>query len=165
MLRSSNRMAALAAQCLSVVALLAFFLTGAAIARSVMPPRVEVGTLTPMSVGSSSHSYRVSLLFDNENTEPLAIGEIKFTIRVLGQGVVTGRSAGVLTIEALDRTTLQVDVDGEAMPSFSQLRAAAAPGDKLDYELFGNVTLAKGGKKRLPIQARGVLTLLAPASN
>lgn len=163
MLRNSKP-AALAALCGALVALSALYVTGAAIARSVMPPRVEVGTLTPMSAGSTSHSYVVSLLLDNENTEPLVIGEVKFTVRVLGQGVLTGRSAGALTVEALDRMTLQVEVDGEAMPSFSQLRAAAAPGDKLDYELFGYATLAKGAKKRLPFQARGALTL-APAAD
>ena len=146
-------------------ALLSVALTSTAIAASRQPPRVEVGTLAPLAVGSSSHIYRVSLLFDNQDTEPLVIGEVKFTIRVLGQGVLTGRSSGELTIEALDSFTLQVEVDGEAMPSFSQLKAAASPGDKLDYELFGSATLAKGGKKRLPFQARGALTLAAPAAD
>jgi hypothetical protein len=145
-------------------ALLVFVLVSTGAARSVMPPRAEVGTLLPLTAGTSGHVYRVGLLLDNQDTEPLVIGEVKFTVRVLGQGVLTGRSTGVLTVEALDRMTLQVEVDGEAMPSFSQLKAAAAPGDKLDYELFGSVTLAKGGKKRLPIQARGALTLLAPAA-
>jgi hypothetical protein len=107
----------------------------------------------------------VTLVFDNQDTEPLLIGEVKFTVRVLGQGVLTGRSSGELTVEALDRLTLEVEVDGEAMPSFSQLKGAASPSGKLDYELFGSVTLAKGGKKRLPIQARGALTLAAPAGD
>lgn len=146
-------------------ALLGLALASAAIAASRQPPRAEVSTLAPLTVGSSSHIYRVGLLLDNQDTEPLVIGEVKFTVRVLGQGVLTGRSSGELTVQALDRMTLQVEVDGEALPSFSQLKAAASPGDKLDYELFGNVTLAKGGKKRLPIQARGALTLLAPAAN
>jgi hypothetical protein len=154
----------IAAQRVWIGALLGVALTSAAIAAGRQPPRVEVGTLAPLAVGSSSHIYRVTLLFDNQDTEPLVIGEVKFTIRVLGQGVLTGRSSGELTIEALDRFTLQVEVDGEAMPSFSQLKAAASPGDKLDYELFGSATLAKGGKKRLPFQARGALTLAAPTA-
>jgi hypothetical protein len=149
----------------SIGVLLGLALTSTAIAASRQPPRAEVISLAPLAAGSSSHVYRVTLVFDNQDTEPLLIGEVKFTVRVLGQGVLTGRSSGALTVEALDRLTLEVEVDGEAMPSFSQLKGAASPAGKLDYELFGSVTLAKGGKKRLPIQARGALTLAAPASD
>jgi late embryogenesis abundant protein len=145
--------------------LLCLALASTALALSKQPPRAEVRSLAPLTAGSTSHVYRVTLLLDNQDTEPLVIGEVKFTVRVLGQGVLTGTSRGELTIQALDQLTLQVEVDGEAMPSYSQLKGAASQGDKLDYELFGSVTTAKGGKKRLPIQARGALTLLAPASN
>jgi hypothetical protein len=140
--------------------LLAASLVGAALGRSLAPPRVDVLTLAPGGAGSSTH-YLVGLRIDNPNEDPIS-GDFKFTIRVLGQGVLTG-STGGLVVQGLDRLTIQIEVDGDALPSFSQLRAAAN-GDKLEYELFGAVIL-KGVKGRLPIQGRGELTLTAPAKN
>jgi len=145
--------------------LLAVAFAGATGARSLAAPRISVISLTSVVGGSSGYRFLVSLLIDNENTEPIAIEEIRFNIRVPGQGVLMGRAAGERTIEALERTTVQVECDGDGLPSLSQLRAAAGPGGKLDYELFGNITLVRGLKKTTPIQGRGTLTLLQPPAN
>jgi hypothetical protein len=109
-------------------------------------------------VSASAQRYRISLLVDNQNTEPLFLGEIRFTLRILGQGLLTGHSPSEMKIEALDRTTITIDVPGDSLPSYSQLRASSGPGDKLDYEIYGNITMSRG-MKTIPIQAQGVLTL------
>jgi hypothetical protein len=141
-------------------ALVAASLVGAALGRSLAPPRIDVLTLAPTGSGSSSH-YLIGLRIDNPNEDPIT-GELKFTIRVPGQGVLTGGTGGIV-IPALDRPTIEIEVDGDTLPSFSQLRAAA-DNDKLEYELFGAIIL-KGVKGRLPIQGRGALTLTAPPKN
>ena len=123
------------------------------------PPHVEVASLAALpAVSASAQRYRVGLLVDNPNTEPLLIAEIRFTLRVVGQGLLTSHSFSEMKIEALDRTTVMVDVPGDTLPSYAQLRAASGPGDKLDYELYGNITMSRG-MKTMPIQAQGVLTL------
>jgi hypothetical protein len=63
-----------------------------------------------------------------------------------------------MKLEALDRTTIFVDVPGDTLPSYSQLLDASGPGNKLDYELYGNVSMSRG-MKTMPFQAQGVLTL------
>ena len=153
-IRNAGHHLALAALCSSLA--VAF---GAATAKKqTAPPRIEVASLAALpAVSASAQRYRVGLLIDNPNTEPLTIGEIRFTLRVLGQGLVTSHSMSEMKIEALDRTTIKIDVPGDTLPSYSQMRAASGPGDKLDYELYGNITLH--GRKTLPFQTQGVLTL------
>ena len=151
--RNAGRRIALAALCGSLA--VSF---GAAAAKQ-MPPHIEVSSLAALpAVSASAQRYRVNLVVDNPNPDPLSIGEIRFTLRVLGQGILTSHSYSEMKIEALDRTTVMVDVSGDTLPSFSQLRSASGPGDKLDYEIYGNITMARG-HKTMPFQAQGVLTL------
>jgi hypothetical protein len=132
---------------------------GAAAAKRPSPPHVEVASLAALPAASASaQRYRVGLLVDNQNTEPLFLGEIRFTLRILGQGLLTSRSPSEMKLEALDRTTIFVDVPGDTLPSYSQLLDASGPGNKLDYELYGNVSMSRG-MKTMPFQAQGVLTL------
>jgi hypothetical protein len=155
-IRIGKRRAALCA----LWALAAASLVGAAVGRSLAPPRIDVLTLAPASSGSSTH-YLIGMRIDNPNEDPIT-GELKFTIRLPGQGVLTGGTGGIV-IAALDRPTIEIEVDGDTLPSFSQLRAAAN-GDRLEYELYGAIIL-KGVKGRLPIQGHGAVTLAAPPKN
>jgi hypothetical protein len=150
----AGRRLALAALC----GLLVSF--GAAAAkRQTAPPHITVASLAALpAVSASAQRYRVGLLVDNQNTEALLIGEIRFTLRIVGQGLLTSRSPSEMKIEALDRTTVFVDVPGDALPSFSQLLAEAGPGNKVDYEIYGQIMMSRG-MKTMPFQAQGVLTL------
>jgi hypothetical protein len=132
--------------------------------RSVAIPRVEATQLSALpGGGSSTQRFRVDLMIDNQNPEPLPIKEVRFTMRITGQGVLTGRYSTPVTVEALDRRTLLVDIDGDTLSSLSQLRAAAAPGKTLGYEMFGNITLDRAFQNTLPFTANGAVAL-APAS-
>lgn len=117
--------------------------------------------MTPLPVGGSGQRYRLSLLVDNQNPEPLPIKEVRFNMRITGQGVITGRYATPVTVEALDRQTLQVEVDGDVLPSLSQLRAAAVPNNTLPYEIYGNITIDRSFQNTLPFTANGAVTLAA----
>jgi hypothetical protein len=146
---------ALAALC----GLLAVSFGAAAGKRQTAPPHIEVANLAALpAVSASAQRYRVSLLVDNQNTEPLFMGELRFTLRIIGQGLLTGRSPSEMKIEGLDRTTVLIDVPGDSLPSYSQLIASSGPGNKLDYELYGNITMSRG-MKTVPFQSQGVLTL------
>ena len=150
-----GRRLALAALCGS----LAVAFGAAAAKKQTAPPHIEVVSLGALpAVSASAQRYRVNLMVDNQNTEPLSIAEIRFTLRVLGQGILTSHSYSEMKIEALDRTPVMVDVPGDTLPSYSQLLAASGPGNKLDYEIYGNVTMSRG-MKTVPFQAQGVLTI------
>jgi hypothetical protein len=146
---------------LALAALCGFLVSFGAVAakRQTAPPQIKVESLAALpAVSASAQRYRVGLLVDNQNTEPLFMGELRFTLRIIGQGLLTGRSPSEMKIEALDRTTVLIDVPGDSLPSYSQLVANAGAGNKLDYELYGNITMSRG-MKTIPFQAQGVLTL------
>jgi len=155
--RIVGRRLALGALCGS---LLVSFAAPAAKKPPMSPPRVTlVGIEALPAVSAANQRYRVNFVIDNQNTEPLGLSEVRFTIRLLGLGMLTGHSLGEVTIEALDRHSVKVEVPGDTLPSYSQLIANAGPGDKVDYEIYGNITLNRGIKKTMPIQAQGVVKL------
>ena len=155
--RILSRRLALAALCGS---LLVSFAAPAAKKPAASPPRVAlIGIEALPAVAAANQRYRVNFLIDNQNTQPLGLSEVRFTIRLLGLGVLVGHSLGEVTIEALDQHTIKVEVPGDTLPSYSELIANAGPGDKLDYELAGNITLSRGIKKTVPIQGQGVVKL------
>jgi hypothetical protein len=129
--------------------------------RSVAIPRVEVKQLAALQSTPSSQRFRVDLLVDNQNPEPLPIKEIRFTLRIAGQGVLTARHTAAVTVEALDQRTLPIEVDGDMLSSMSQLRAAAGPSNALGYEIFGNITLDRAFQNTLPFAANGAVPLAA----
>jgi LEA14-like dessication related protein len=148
--------AALAALCVGIVPLAC-----APTPRSIAIPRVEITQLSALPAGASGQRFRVDLLIDNQNPEPLPIEEVRFTLRITGQGVLTGTYSSPVTVEALDRRTLGVDVDGDTLSSLSQLRAAAGPSNSLPYQIFGNITLDRAFQSTLPFTANGAVPLAA----
>lgn len=128
--------------------------------RSIAIPRIELKQLAALQ-SSSSQRFRVDLLVDNQNPEPLPIREIRFTLRIAGQGVLTARHTAAVTVDALDQRTLQIEVDGDMLSSMSQLRAAAGPSNSLGYEIFGNITLDRAFQNTLPFTANGAVPLAA----
>jgi hypothetical protein len=133
-------------------------LASAVAARALAPPAITVTQLAARSTPSGQR-FRIDVLIDNQNVDPLKIKEVRFTMRVTGQGVLTGRYSNALTVEALDRRTIQVDVDSDALSSYSQLRANAAPDSTIGYEIYGNITLDRAFKNTLPFTADGAVPL------
>jgi LEA14-like dessication related protein len=131
--------------------------------RSIVTPRVQVTQLSSFQSGGSGQRFRVELLIDNQNPEPLPIEEVRFNLRLTGQGVLSGHYMSPVTVEALDRRTVSVEVDGDALSSLSQLRAAAGAGNTMPYEIFGNITLDRAFQNTLPFTGNGAVPL-APVS-
>lgn len=131
----------------------------AAAPETVTPPRVEVVGLTALKSTAGRQHFRVSLLIDNQNTEPLAIAEVRFTLRLAGEGQLTGNS-GSVTVPALTRETIRLDVDSDIVSSLSRLLAVVqGPADALPYEIFGNVVLDRRFQNRLPFSFSGEVPL------
>jgi LEA14-like dessication related protein len=94
-----------------VVTLLGVVAIGCASAqRGVSAPRITVQTLEPLPSSAGQTRFRVTLMVDNQNTEPLRIRGIEFKLRLADQGIVDGSAAVPLTIEALDRKTVTLDL-------------------------------------------------------
>ncbi len=76
---------------------------------------------------------------------------------IIGSECSPADSPSDVTIEALDQHDRQVS----KFPATRCRRtrscvAAAGTGNKLDYEIYGNITMSRGIQKTLPFQAQGV---------
>jgi LEA14-like dessication related protein len=129
--------------------------------RGLSAPRITVQSLEPLSSRSGQTRFRVRLMVDNQNTEPLRIRGIEFKLRLADQGIVDGSAAAPMTIEALDRQTVTLDVGSEILSSLSQLMLfVQGPENALPYEIYGEVYLARRGRQPLTFSASGEVPLV-----
>lgn len=128
--------------------------------RGMMPPRITVQNLMPLSDGGGQR-FRVSVIVDNPNTEPLSIRAFEFQLRLADQGILDGRSDVPLTIEALDRQTVTLDLSSDIVSSLSRLLSfVQGPENTLPYEIYGTVTLDRRLRDPLRFSAQGRVPLV-----
>lgn len=127
--------------------------------RGIVAPRVTVQSVEPLP-GSPGQRFRIALLVDNTNTEPLALKAIEFKLRLADQGIIDGRT-GPLVIEALDRQTVTLEVGSEIVSSVSRLLSfVQGPENALPYEIYGTVELDRRFREPLPFSASGQVPLV-----
>ena len=146
-----------------VVALLGILTIGCASAQrgSNVPPRITVQSLEPLPSGAGRQRFRVSLLIDNPNTEPLPIRGFEFKLRLADEGIVDGSSTTPLTVEALDQQTVTLELGSEIVSSVSRLLAfVQGPENTLPYEIYGTVTLDRRLRDPLRFSGSGQVPLL-----
>jgi LEA14-like dessication related protein len=147
---------------LLVVTVLSFAAVGSASAqRGVSAPRITVQSLEPLPSSAGQTRFRVSLLVDNQNTEPLRIRGIEFKLRLADQGIIDGSAAAPMTIEALDQRTVMLDLGSEILSSMSRLMSfVQGPENALVYEIYGEVYLQRRGRPPLQFSSRGAVPLV-----
>lgn len=139
----------------ALLGLLAILGACAATPPAITTPRVEVVTLSALPSSGARQNFRIGLLVDNQNTEPLAIAEIRFTVRLAGEGQIQARAPAV-TIPALTRETIRVEADSDIISSVSRLLAVVqGPRNTLPYEMFGNIVLDRSMQNSLPFNFSG----------
>jgi late embryogenesis abundant protein len=107
-------------------------------AGALRPPQVQ---LTGLAVLQPSQRFRVSLLLTNATAEAVPVDSLRFSIRLGGEGLLDGRTAGPVTVPPNAVETLRVDVDGDMVSSVSRLIAMQGPQSALPYEIAGDLTL------------------------
>jgi LEA14-like dessication related protein len=145
-----------------VVTLLGVVAIGCASAqRGVSAPRITVQTLEPLPSSAGQTRFRVTLMVDNQNTEPLRIRGFEFKLRLADQGIIDGSAAAPLTIEALDRKTVTLELGSEIISSLSRLMSfVQGPENALPYEIYGEVYLDRRNRQPLQFSARGAVPLV-----
>ena len=145
-----------------LVALLGTAAIGCAAAqRGLVAPRITVQTLEPLPSTGGQTRFRVSLLVDNQNTDPLRLRGIEFKLRLADQGIIDGSVAVPLTIEALDRQTVTLEVGSEILSSLSRLMSfVQGPENALPSEIVGEVDLERRGRPPLQFSASGQVPLV-----
>ena len=142
--------------------LFGFAVIGSASAqRGVSAPRITVDSLEPLPSRAGQTRFRLVLTVDNQNTEPLRIRGIEFKLRLADQGIIDGSAAVPMTVEALDRRTVTLDVGSENLSSLSRLMSfVQGPENALPYEIFGEVYLDRRGRQPLRFSAMGQVPLV-----
>jgi LEA14-like dessication related protein len=131
--------------------------------RNVTPPRVTVQSLVAFS-GPGQQRFRVTLLIDNTNTEPLAIQEIEFKLRLASEGIVDGRSLAPITVGALDQERLTLELGSDIVSSLSRLLSfVQGPDNAIPYDIRGSIMLDRRKLKPLRFIATGNVPLAMSA--
>jgi hypothetical protein len=149
----------------NVIALIAVVLLGAGPQASfaqpgVVPLRVTVQSLEPLSPAGTEQRFRAVIVVDNPNTEPLKLRGIEFSLRLAHQGILDGRIPA-MTVEALDRQIVSLELGSEIIASVSQLLSfVQGPENTLPYEIVCKVTFQRGRIDPVNVVAEGQVPLV-----
>jgi len=128
--------------------------------RSLPTLRIAVQSLEPLPSRSGEQRFRIALLVDNSDTEPVKIRGIEFKLRLADEGIIDGYTPP-LVIEALDRQTVILEVGSEIVSSLSRLLSfVQGPENTLPYEIYGKVTLDRRTIDPLSFSASGEVPLV-----
>ena len=128
--------------------------------RGMVPPRVTVQSLEPLPAAGTEQRFRAVLLVDNLNTEPLKLRGIEFSLRLAHLGILDGRIPA-MTVEALDRQLVTLELGSEIIASVSQLLSfVQGPENALPYEIVCKVTFERGRIDPLNFSAEGRVPLV-----
>jgi LEA14-like dessication related protein len=120
----------------------------------VLPPRITVETLAALP-SSTPQRFRVTLRFDNLNTEPLTIKAIEFKLKLASEGIVDGDAFIGLTVGALEQQSLTLELKSDIVSSLSRLQSfARGSTNALPYEIYGMVTLDRRPKTKSEVPFR-----------
>lgn len=125
------------------VSLSGFLMANCTAAPKLAAPMIQVTGLSLLDASAGRQRFRVGLLIDNPNAEPLPIKELEFTLRLAnGEGLLDGTLAAPIVVPALDRQTLRIEVATELVSSASRLLSfVQGPANALPYEIYGTLTV------------------------
>jgi hypothetical protein len=128
--------------------------------RGMVPPRVTVQSLEPLSAAGTEQRFRAVLRVDNMHTEPLKLRGIEFELRLAHLGILDGHIPA-MTVEALDQQRVTLELQSEIIASVSQLLSfAQGPENTLPYEIVYKVTFARGRIDPMNLAAEGRVPLV-----
>ena len=120
-------------------------------------PTIRVVGLSLLKASAGSQRFRVGLLIDNQNTDPLPIKQLEFTLRLAnGEGLLDGTLPAPIVVPALDRQTMRIEVTTQLVSSSSRLLSfVQGPANALPYEIYGTLTVDRRFAKPMSFAARG----------
>jgi len=129
--------------------------------RSIVPPDVQLVSLSLIEATTDGQRFRLGFLLRNANDFPVPVQSVRFSARLGGEGVLTGESLG-LTLPAGGEERLRVEVRTELVSSITRLLSLVqGPEDGLSYELAGRITLDGRPPRTLPFAHSGLVPLSA----
>jgi LEA14-like dessication related protein len=141
--------------CLAIVS--GFWIVGCAgVPLGADPPEVELVNLTVLASTADKQNFALTFLISNPNAEPIPVHEIRYSVRLAGQGYLNGRSPTTVTLAGSGRQTLRVDLETDGVVSPARLSSfAQGPDNALPYELSGDLVIGGQPPRALPFAASG----------
>jgi LEA14-like dessication related protein len=122
------------------------------------PPDVELVNLTLLESNPDAQHYALTFLISNPNPEPIPVEEIRYSVRLAGQGYLNGRSPTTVTLAGSGRQTLRVDLETDGVVSPARLSSfVQGPDNALPYELSGDLVIGGQPPRALPFAATGAV--------
>ena len=115
------------------------------------PPEVELVNLTLLEATSDKQRFALTFLISNPNEEPIPVLEIRYSVRLAGQGYLNGRSPTSATVSGASSQAVRVDLETDGVVSPSRLLSfVQGPDDALPYELSGDILIGGQPPRMLP---------------
>jgi LEA14-like dessication related protein len=122
------------------------------------PPEVELVNLTVLESSAANQHFALTFLISNPNAEPIPVEEIRYSVRLAGQGYLNGRSQTTVTLAGSGRQTLRVDLETDGVVSAARLSSfVQAPDNSLPYELSGDIVIGGQPPRMLPFATSGTV--------
>jgi hypothetical protein len=93
--------------------------------RSLLAPEVELVSLSLLGATRETQRFALTLLISNPNVEPVIAQDVRYSVRVAGEGYLDGSSGAPLVLDASGRQTLRVEIETDTVSSASRLVAVA----------------------------------------
>jgi LEA14-like dessication related protein len=122
------------------------------------PPAVELVNLTLLESTADKQHFALTFLITNPNEEAIPVLEIRYSVRLAGQGYLNGRSATTATVAGSGRQTVRVDLETDGVASPARLSSfVQGPDNALPYELSGDLGIGGKPPRVLPFAVMGAV--------
>jgi LEA14-like dessication related protein len=129
-------------------------------------PEVELVGLDVRGSGVDGQQFALTLLVSNPNSEPIPVAEIRYSVRLAGEGYLNGRSTTPIVLAAAGRQTVRIELASDSVSSGSRLLALArGPANTLAYILTGDLVLTGRPPRLLPFTYSGDVPLTIAAGD
>jgi LEA14-like dessication related protein len=130
--------------------------------RVLTPPDVQLTSLALIRASADRQDFRLALRIVNPNPVPIPVEQLRFSVRLGGEGLLAGTSSNRMLLPARGEETLRLEVSTDLVSSIRRLLALAqGPEDHLAYELDGALVLDPRHRRTLPFRTRGQVPLSA----
>jgi LEA14-like dessication related protein len=125
----------------------------------IQTPRLTIARVELVKGDLAQQNLRVRLHVQNPNSRDLPISSITYQIEVAGDAFAHGESERDFIVPANGETDFDVMVVANAAGTVLKLATGGLHGDRLEYRIFGRVTLSSGMVRSLPFEQKGTIPL------
>ncbi len=125
----------------------------------LLPPRVKVLDVRPLTADMFAQRFTVRVLVQNPNDLELPVRGIDYQLMLMGDSFAEGVSNEAFVLPALGEAEFDMTVTTNFMSALGRLVSRAGGGklDKIEYEFTGKIFVDKGVIRKIPFSQQGVL--------